>query len=418
MTKLLAYFDAQPSPRIELLVLICLLFAFDMWANAIARAGRYGFGDFNVAQFHILDSIYPMPTPALYASALLLASFAAVAVTALGPNRWNVPVLAASWGYAWSSAYIDGFQHHYFLVLVFICFLGIPSRDSKQVAWGFPLLCATVANMYFWAAVAKTAPTWVDGSRLAEIVGRDRESIEAVWTAIGVSVDWAWSAVSVGTIVVELILCAAYLIAPWASKRWHRGLLWLGVALGLALHGGAEFIGLEIKWFSHYMLILTVFCLVPRRKTEIVETPASTEKRQLPEAPWIWALTASLAVIGYVAPSDMPGVMWVAVLVACGLMAAALLGLKKTRILAVAMALAAAAYAWTIDVSESRFDYWRFVGASNSRAARAQTDPTREVEFLLKAIDAYKHAELHTPAGKSREDMVLRLQRRLQAAQR
>jgi hypothetical protein len=69
-------------------------------------------------------------------------------------------------------------------------------------------------------------------------------------------------------------------------------------------------------------------------------------------------------------------------------------------------------------VSESRYDYWRFVGASNSRSARAQSDPNRKIEFLKIAIDAYERTDRHAPAGKGREDTIQRLQRRLEAARK
>ncbi len=430
MTKFFAYFNAESSARTELLVrLICLLFAFDVWANPLARAGRYGHGNFNVAHFQVFDFLYPMASPRIYVVALLLASFAAVAVAALGPTRWNVPVLAASWGYAWSSAYIDGFQHHYFLALVFICFLGVPRRDSPRVAWGYPLMCATIANMYFWAAVAKTDPTWVDGSRLATIVGKRRTPIEEFFGAISLSADWAWSAISVSTIGVELVVCAAYLIAPWASKRWHRALLWVGLVLALSLHVGAEFIGLDIKWFSHYMLILAVFCLTPggafRGWFGRVEPRIKTWSARLafnpdykpPGPAWLWALGSGLAVLGYMIPADLPGTWDVAAILVFVLLVATFLGFARTRTLAAAMALGAAAFSFTIDVSESRYDYWRFIGASSSRSARVQPDRAREIEHLEIAIDAYEHAHRHTPR-KSREDTIIRLQRRLEAAKK
>ncbi len=428
MAKFFSYFDAAPSARTELLVrLICLLFAFDVWANPIARAGRYGHGDFNVAHFQILDFIYPMPSPGIYLSALLLASFAAITVTALGPNRWNVPVLAASWGYAWSSAYIDGFQHHYFLALVFICFMGIPRRDSSRVAWGYPLLCATIANMYFWAAVAKTDPTWIDGSRLATILGSRRAPLEAFWVSIGLGADWTWAAISVATILLELVLCAAYFIAPWASKPWHRAVLWVGLALALGLHVGAEIINLDIKWFSHYMLMLAVFCLTPDSISSRVEARLRSFSEKVkarfggktpPGAPWVWALAAGLAVLGYLIPADLPGTGFAAGAIVMTMIAATLMGLPRTRTLAASFALASAAFSLTIDVSESRYDYWRFVGASSSRSARAQTDPSRKIEYLKIAIDAYERTDRHAPDGKGRKDTIQRLHRRLEAARK
>lgn len=421
------YFHVETTPRAELLVrAICLIFAFDAWANPLQHAGRYGFGQFNVPHATFLDWLYPMPSPSMYSAAVVLASFAALSVTILGPRLWNTLALALSWGFAWSMAYIDGYQHHYYLFLLFVCFVGIPRAPAEpgtgKKSWGFPLLCATTANMYFWAGVAKLNAHWLDGTRVADIFGKRGAPLEAAVQVIGLSPSAMYIGFAWGTVVLEVLLLLAYLLVPMPRTRTIQRWLYVALVLALSLHVGAELLGLKIKWFSYYMITMSLLCLgppqLPDRVAAWLRIGGLTAWPDLPGKTWMWVGASSLAVLGFMLPSDMPGMVFVGGLVALVTVALGLSRQPFARGFAVSMALAAAGFAFTIDVFETRYDYWRFVGAAAHRSAKATPDRALKVERLETALDAYLRADRHAPEGTSREKAIGVVTRALEKARR
>ncbi|MEZ4462060.1 MAG: hypothetical protein R3E66_20540 [bacterium] len=411
MARFFSYFETPVGTRPDVLVrVVALVFAFDVWANSIRRGHSMGFGDFNVAQFAWLDAVLPIPTAASFMAALLVASFAAASIVVLGATRALVVVLLASWGYAWAASYLDGYQHHYFLVLVVVCFLGMrPAAEAPSGRrWGYHLLCLTVANMYLFAAIAKTDALWVSGERLRAIFASRQPYAESAFAALGLASMTGWQVLSIGTIVLEVALAAIWVLAPAIANGRYAKLGWSGVAMGLSLHVGAELLGLEIEWFSCYMLALTLVCLTPVWPN--LRTIADAVLRRRPHAATrraetLWTLVAVVTVAGFLLPADLPGMIIAWVGISAGLAVA--WGLRfHARTIAVVSMMAAGCFAVTANVSQSRYDYWRLLGATHYRSARAQATPTAMNASIQSSIEAYTHAQDHAPAGKDHQDVL------------
>ena len=416
MARPFSYFETPVGNRPDVLVrVVALVFAFDVWANSIRRGHSIGFGDFNVAQFAWLDALLPMPTVAGFMASLILASFAASAIGVLGASRALVALLLATWGYAWSMSYLDGYQHHYFLMLVFACFMGMRPTTTATPGnrWGYHLLCLTVANMYLFAAIAKTDALWVSGERLRSIFASRQPYAESAFAALGLAPATGWQILSIGTIALEVALAVIWVLAPTIASGRYAKLGWFGVALGLSLHIGAELLGLEIEWFSYYMLALTLLCLTPSWPD--LQTILDTLRRRLPpvgnrRTEAVWTLVAMATVAGFLLPADLPGMAFALGGVVVGLVAT--WGLQfHTRTMAVVAMLAAGCFSLTVNVSQSRYDYWRYLGATHYRSARAQATPTAMNTAIQSSIEAYTHAQEHAPAGKNHQDVLNTLRR-------
>ncbi|MCB9615337.1 MAG: hypothetical protein H6722_23125 [Sandaracinus sp.] len=113
--------------------LFLLLFAFDCWVDHASHAGRYGFGDFNVAHFRLLDAIAPMPSPAIYVGTVTLAGLVAFTMAMTRPTRVGLGLTAALYTYGWSMSMLDSYQHHYLLSIVLFAMIFFPRLVRDDV---------------------------------------------------------------------------------------------------------------------------------------------------------------------------------------------------------------------------------------------------------------------------------------------
>jgi len=225
---------------------------------------------------------------------------------------------------------------------------------------------------------------------------------------------------------LELIVAASYVatvIADADGRRWARAVAWLGFALAMQLHVGAEAMGLEIGWFSYYMMLTAWVFLLPARFVHSLATlfawPGRWVTRVLSDwdaetdADKAWSTTAPIVlgvafvvvVVGH--SLDLPGAL-VAACVAVGgvgaasLWAASRVGHATARKTLLGLASAAAVMWIAVNVSDVRFDYYRYLGGD-----------LRRREQPAAALEAYIKAERYAPPGKSRKKDIQQLKSQL-----
>ena len=264
---------------------VLVLLAFDAWLLCAPDGGRYGADGFNAAHFAWLDALQPDPTPALYVGVMLSVGLLAL-VAAAAPRRWIITLVTLLWTWGWAMSLLDGYQHHYFLSLVLLALVFFPiqrpgagAREGEG-SWAHTLLGATVAIVYAFAALAKLDAPWRSGWTLQQVEGvRDRLlPLVSALRGAGLPEEAFWGMLGHGAVALELTLAVGYAAAPRLDRgpgRALRALRWAALACALALHGGAELLGLRVGWFSYYMLLFAALYFLP--------------------APWLAALAARVA---------------------------------------------------------------------------------------------------------------------------
>lgn len=196
----------------------------------------------------------------------------------------------------------------------------------------------------------------------------------------------------------------AYFLSP-KNAGWMRILCSVALVGALSFHLGAEYLGLEIGWFSYYMLVLAMVVLLPSTwlsallfgVTTLVRGPAPGP-RSTPVLLVLALLAASgLFVLG--SEADLPGA-----LAACGIVGVLLAllivpGLKAPESIHLHAALATAVaagllFGW-LHITESRFDFHRFAGG----------DFRRRLDYES-ALREYISADRVAPPGQSRETRI------------
>ena len=255
----------RPIPRVRPFLFergFLVLLALDLWIVRIPAASRYG--GLNFAHFTWLDAIQPVPTPGIQVGALVATGLFAVVVALGGGSLALRVLLLAAYTWSWAMSRLDGFQHHYLLSWVLLCVVCFPARrerGERVEAWGWVLLGASLAIVYFFTAVAKLEAPWLDGGivrRLAEEAGT--AAVAEGWAStVGVGAGRLWQAVAWSVIGAEILVACAYLVAPRRDDegaRWCRRLAGLGGGVAIVLHLGIEaFLDLHIGWFSAYTLL-------------------------------------------------------------------------------------------------------------------------------------------------------------------
>jgi hypothetical protein len=221
----------------------------------LPHASRYGAGGFNVPHFAWL----PLPSPGrasiTFAHGALCILFALIAQGAF--VRVALPIATVLYGWAYFSSQLDSYQHHYlmWLLLVILCFAPrspdpLPKGASEHAprtvtSWAFRLALVQCSIVYLWAAISKIDSLWLDGTALY-IQAKDgwfRGMIDTI----------GFDKVAVLVMAGELFLAAAM----WNRKLWLPAFF-----IGVGLHVGIEFVGLEIGLFS-YLMIAVYLLVVP-----------------------------------------------------------------------------------------------------------------------------------------------------------
>jgi len=255
--------------------LVCL--ALDLLVSRVRHTARYGADGFNVAHFAWLDAIQPSPTAALQAGVLVLAALLALVAALVRFDRIVVAAafLLHTWG--WSMSMLDTYQHHYLLSVILACLVFFPeprradvSSAGKPVrihAWAYVLLAATAAIVYTFTSVAKMDGEWLGGHVLAVVDTGDllHRMFGGAATAVGRSRSALLRVAAIGTIVVELIIAAGYLRARYldSAGRPTRAWCWVAWVLAVSLHSGFELMGLQVGWFSRYMIFMACVFFLP-----------------------------------------------------------------------------------------------------------------------------------------------------------
>lgn len=270
------------------------------------------------------------------------------------------------------------------------------SEKPKRLvsAWAYVSVCVTCSIVYFYTAVNKLSPDWRDGHALRRLGRSDAFTDLQARAAEGwaflppMEADAFWSLMAKGAIAVQLVSALGFLLASQQdrvpAKRFSSVVI---PALGLAplsFHLGAEAMGLEIGWFSYYMLLIVVAVFAPRpiidASVEALGAPARWLRRFAPtkQAAAALALAGSIVSALLLAGVDLPGDVGAGVLlvfVGVGAFAAARRGDDANTAPAhfgVAMLLAGVFAFVSLTQSSVRYDYYRFVGGDHRRRGEAE----------------------------------------------
>ena len=339
-------------------------------------------------------------------------------------------VLAAALAYA----LIDHGEHTWVAFFTFAATVAVatafytPERPAPRLrsGFGFNLLGAAVSIVYLYTAIAKMDANWLDGHTIRRISSVEREFAglaELAQSLFGVERERFWGLFATFVIPQELFVGAVYLLAVTRDRApsvWLNSLCWVAFALSVALHVGAEAMGLEIGWFSAYMLLLACCFLLPLtvvdRLVTVFTWPARAIGRQVGDAedaeqplPLASALGFALggaALLATVGPLiDLPGAVPACAVAAGALVAFALLQVRRRRDprLAIAASAVAGMAMWlAIAASPVRWDFYRYLGGDLTRRDEPEA-----------ALEAYERGERYAPPGKSRADKIKQLRKRL-----
>ncbi len=237
------------------------LFALDAWLQ-IAHAPRYGANDFNVTHFPWLDFAFPMPTRTMMVIVFGVQAYLGVRLALGGVSRALYIALAALFAFGYYISQLNSLQHHYLLTMALCLLAAFPWPDlrndqastaelsprelktARERNWPIRMLLVTLSVVYFYAAISKMHPLWLDGTTM-------KLEISAGWMR-SLCDSLGWSTVAVLAIAVELALVVLL----------HIRRLWpLTIAIGISMHLSFEASGLEIGLFSYFMVTLYLLLL-------------------------------------------------------------------------------------------------------------------------------------------------------------
>lgn len=347
-------------------VVFFALLALDALLN-YSHAPRYGAGDFNVAQLVIFDPIAP-ERPG-FAVGQLLCAYAFVLVACGVATRWVLPIATAIYGWLYFGSQLDSYQHHYLVSLILLLACFVPWERPADVvpatrirSWAVRLILVQLGILYFWAAISKLDAAWFDGSTLSQQIHGSLASL--------INATVKWKVASSLVVLTEFTLA----VTVWNKRTW-----WIAAPLGLALHLGIVWSGLEIGLFAWLMLGLYILVIPDAVWVAIANRLETVRGIRRVVADWFtgalgWAtlvICAALSIVlilvarfDYARPV---GVVLLGVLVA--------LSIRTRPIARLALAHLLAFTLWTVvDRSTSTAaDYYRFWGGSSRRLGDPKT---------------------------------------------
>lgn len=472
------FFGPVAAARPYLLVKGCfLLLAFDCFIDLAPHGGRYGVGDFNVAHFAILDAVQPLPTPAVYVGTILACGVLALALAFAARNRVVLGVLAALYTWSWAMSQLDSYQHHYLLSIVLLAFVFYPATTARELvreepeaapkstpekktsdtsrqkrrkkqrrgempardagpyrgggpeqptlhgfAWAYHATAVSFAIVYAYTAISKTEEDWRTGHALQRIAPEGIEPFRAFFVDDhGFSPDTFFWLVGHSVVLLQVVISAGYFAAPLLDRgvRWARALCLAAFVGATSFHVGAEYLGLEIGWFSYYMLVAAFVFFLPTGAvaafaravtwpyrmalTALAGTEAPPALAQLLPLALGAALVIGLA--GYSA--DLPGAFAVGVVAAVALLLATIFASSPARLAAArtwiaASTLAALAMWASVAATDVRYEYYRFVGGDMRRRGDLEA-----------SLEAYVKANMYAPEDENRHRQEDDVRRRL-----
>lgn len=378
------WFDfAVPASKLNLVrVMFFGVLAVDAFLQ-LSHAPRYGAGGFNVSHVPALDGVLGVPSRAAVAVSYLLQSYLAARIVFGVSIAWSVRMLAVLFGLTYFVSQLNAYQHHYlvFLLLVIACFVpwdrarrevagAGPDRaehDPAIATWALRLLIVQLALLYAWAAVAKLAPAWLDGTTL------DRQmTVPWVRDFLDATVGYA------GMAWLVMLGEAALVVGVLWRRAWP--VAWV---VGVSFHVGVELAGFEIGLFSYFMLGLYALFIPDRWVAAAavawrrVSAPLARGERRGDRAlganP---ALRASLVVIAAVGGALLVTATPFESVVAAAVAIAALgvIAMTAGGVRALAGHVLACAVVLTLHVStDQAFDYYRYLGGTSRRLGDTET---------------------------------------------
>jgi hypothetical protein len=294
--------------------------------------------------------------------------------------------------------------------------------------FGYNLLGASVGVLYTFTSIAKMDAQWIAGNTIRRISSAGRVFAPlAEWAAqFGVPEPQFWSALSSSVIPLELFVALGYFIAvvqDASRSAWPRRVGTLAFGLAVSLHVGAEAMGLEIGWFSYYMLALACAFLLPGPAIEALglfftlpaqllaaqfDDPLADARAKRGAELWLIIGGVSIVLTAVAYLIDLPGATW-----AAGCATAALVGLGVVaavrgkaagyvRRFSLATGCAAALMWLAIGSSSVRWDFYRYLGGDLSRRGRSEA-----------ALEAFVKGERYAPKGESRKAKIEELRQKL-----
>jgi hypothetical protein len=258
---------------------------------------------------------------------------------------------------------------------------------------------------------AELAKDWMAGNRGNAILASG-----ILGVLIGVVAGFGLSLDALGIACLSVVLAGAlalmpfnaaawtYFFSPKGRAGWVRIVCSIALVAALSFHVGAEYLGLEIGWFSYYMLAVALLVLLPGTWLSTLLFGITALVRGPSKAPSIavllvWILLAGAGLFALGRESDLPGALAATGLVGVLLAMFVLPGLKAPHAeharYALATAFAAALLFGWLHATEARFDFHRF----------AAGDFRRRLDYQS-ALTEYESANRVAPEGQSRETRV------------
>jgi hypothetical protein len=259
--------EIETSRLVALRVVFFGVLGLDQLMLMVEKGYRYGTGNFNVAHFDFLHS-FQSPTAASHTALYLICGFLGLRIAAGIAVRSSLRVLTVLYGYAYFSSMHDGYQHHYLMVWLLLISWAIPFHRISGVdsagretppwlrAWGAQLLYAQVAIVYMFTALTKANQYWFDGWALQQQISRPwlRDWLASLEGSLGLGENGIYAAIAIGVFLWQLLAALAFVVPRLRPFACITGPLF---------HIMVEVIGLEIRWFSYYMIALYYLLLFP-----------------------------------------------------------------------------------------------------------------------------------------------------------
>ena len=407
--------EMEASRVAALRVIFFGLLGLDLVHLMVAKGYRYGTAGFNVAHMDWMNALLPVPNATLHTTLYLVGGFLALRIAAGMATRFSLYLLTAIYGYAYFSSLNDGYQHHYLLfwVLVIFCFMPLertPGLDSKAQSLpgtrlrslGFSLLYAQVSIVYLFTAITKHNPSWWNGWALEQQISTKgvRELLASFERLPFLETGDMYSVVAVSVFAWQMLAAASFVF---------KKLRPIACISGPLFHVMVEVIGLEIRWFSYYMIALYYLLLFPetwyawvaralraplgplRALWQALRKPRALGRPQLLALLLLGSLGAGTLAYG----SSLPGAAYLAGAITALVLIDGLLEVRRggERLLArLGLQLAfAALLAWVPVVGGGAYDYYRYAGGDFARRGE-----------IPEAIEAYYAAIDLNPGPKSR----------------
>ncbi len=320
--------EIETSRLAALRVIFFGLLGLDQLYLMVEKGYRYGAGDFNLAHFDILDRVLPVPSAAVHTAIYLICGFLALRIAAGIAVRSSLYVLTVLYSYAYFSSLHDGYQHHYLMAWLLLIAWALPFERDHGVdaedragetagspgamktvrSWGITLLYAQVAIVYFWTATTKANSFWFNGWAL-------KQQISTGWLRDAMAWVESFSFIGFGRIdMYATTACAVFVWQLLAAVAFvYPRLRGFACITGPIFHIMVEVIGLEIRWFSYYMIAIYYLLLFPNTWYAAI-------------AHWVGRLLSPLAMLWrwMLRPVELSAVLRIVVVTAGALAAAAL----------------------------------------------------------------------------------------------